>query len=249
MARCFRAIMLFFAVYVTVLVLFLQSLSRLGSSSSVNSKLPVIVVDNDPDEEDATDNTIRSVPSAEVTLEKPQGLEEGILQLDRQVSDMISTVDINQNDVNLRLVDDITRIDRDNTTAAGDRLQSQDMLSAVKKKERKALDYSNSTLIRVIDDLAVFSAYHDDRQDKVWVRMMVIVHYNSTNKTGLLCHFDYGENNGVYTMEAAQYEMCENHRRNISASSTPVLCRWDVTLTIRWRCRTYLATTGTLRFL
>ncbi|XP_025097741.1 uncharacterized protein LOC112566030 [Pomacea canaliculata] len=212
MARGLRAIMLFFAIYVTGVVLFFQSLSRLSSSSSsVNSKLPVIIVYSDSDEEAATNNTIRSVPSVEDTRVKLQGLEEGILQLERQVFDIISTVDIIQNGTSLRLVDDIMRIDRDNTTAAGDRLQSQDMLSAVKKKKKKALDYSKSTLIRVMDGLAVFSAYHDDRQDKVWVRMMVIIHLNSTNKAGLLCHFDYGENNGVYTTEAAQYEMCENH--------------------------------------
>lgn len=64
MARCSRALMLLCVVYAIVLVLFHQSLSPSSSSTAVDDrKIPVMVRDNDPAEDDAANDTIRWVRS------------------------------------------------------------------------------------------------------------------------------------------------------------------------------------------
>lgn len=245
MARCSRALMLLCVVYAIVLVLFHQSLSPSSSSTAVDDrKIPVMVRDNDPAEDDAANDTIRWLRSAVDVHKRLQNLEAGMVQLEKQVFDMkISLAERALGEKRARLLDALKtrgphqQRELSSSAAAGAQSQPQGVLSALKKEEEEeALDYTNSTLIRVSEGLAVFSAYHDDRQEEVWVRIMVIIHGN-VNSQRLLCHFHYnGDNTATYIIEAKQYEMCENHKKTylgfIYSCSVPLGRHLDYTLAV-----------------
>lgn len=103
-----------------------------------------------------------------------------MVQLEKQVFDMkISLAERALGEKRARLLDALKtrgphqQRELSSSAAAGAQSQPQGVLSALKKEEEEeALDYTNSTLIRVSEGLAVFSAYHDDRQEEVRGRVL-----------------------------------------------------------------------------
>lgn len=90
-------------------------------------------------------------------------------------------------------------------------------LGAREQKEVTELpeNYTGSSLVKVGDGLAVYSAYHDDRLPDAWVRLIVILRAPGSSKSPrrLLCRFENQQPLTVATAEAQRYEMCENHRK------------------------------------
>ncbi|XP_076445515.1 beta-1,4-galactosyltransferase galt-1-like [Babylonia areolata] len=72
-------------------------------------------------------------------------------------------------------------------------------------------DFTNSSLVKIGEGVAVYAAYHDDREpSKPTVRLIVILSAPKP-KRRVLCHFHTADLLSI--VEADQYELCENHKK------------------------------------
>ncbi|XP_067656720.1 beta-1,4-galactosyltransferase galt-1-like [Haliotis asinina] len=72
--------------------------------------------------------------------------------------------------------------------------------------------------VKLTNNIVLYSAYYDAREDIPYVRIIAAVARHAKNSTLLWCHFDPGESldtNISLVTQGTYYQMCENHNREI----------------------------------
>ncbi|KAL8624961.1 hypothetical protein ACOMHN_039848 [Nucella lapillus] len=152
-----------------------------------------------------------------------QRLEQGMTQLEQQIADVKSKLTIEngppRDDTDRRKPLGMVFMDRDDRVAGrqGPPMRREGTKMRVAKpdpmaEKREESMYKNSSLLRIGQGVALYSAYHDDRSTfRSYVRLMTIMEKAKGKDTLLLCHFHSPSHALSKITEARAYEMCENH--------------------------------------